>query len=338
MATNHRLKSLVDVSPRVGDEELLRQLVPPREFTGATFENYIPDSRFPSQAAAVSSTRAFLGIKESGNGIRGLFAKRSEPKAGLYLDGGFGVGKTHLLAAAFHAASGTKAFGSFLAYTGLVGVLGFAKAVEVFKSYDLICIDEFELDDPGDTMIMSRFLSELAAKGVRFATTSNTPPNALGQGRFAASDFAREISAMADRFEMVSVDGEDYRHRPTETHIRSLSEDELGHWIGAQAHEGKSAYLDSFDSLLRHLATIHPSKFASLVSGVDTLAISGVRQLTDQVEALRWVALIDRLYERQVRLQGSGVPLTDCFSPEMIAGGYKKKYLRAVSRLGAMSS
>lgn len=338
MATNHRLKSLVEVTPRVSDGELLRQLVPPREFASATFENYIPDAKFPSQAAAVSAARSFLGIKPTGAGLRSLFSKREEPKAGLYLDGGFGVGKTHLLAATYHAASGTRAFGSFLAYTGLVGVLGFAKAVDVFKTYDLICIDEFELDDPGDTMIMSRFLSELAGHGVRFATTSNTPPNALGQGRFAAADFAREISAMADRFEMVSVDGEDYRHRPTEAHSRSLGASELEHWIGSEAHTGKAAFSDDFDSLLSHLARIHPSKFASLVSGVDALAISGMRQLTDQVEALRWVALIDRLYERQVKLQASGVPLTDCFSAEMIAGGYKKKYLRAVSRLGAMSS
>lgn len=338
MATNHRLKSLVEITPRVTDTELLRQLVPPREFAGATFENYLPDAKFPSQAAAVGAAKSFLGLKSSNSGIRSLFVKRNEPKAGLYLDGGFGVGKTHLLAATYHAASGTKAFGSFLAYTGLVGVLGFAKAIDVFKTYNLLCIDEFELDDPGDTMIMSRFLSELAAHGVRFATTSNTPPNALGQGRFAASDFAREISAMADRFEMVSVDGEDYRHRPTEAHSRTFQAGELERWIGGEAHAGKSAYADDFDSLLSHLATIHPSKFASLVAGVDALALSGMRQITDQVQALRWVALIDRLYERQVKLQASGVPLTDCFSPEMISGGYKKKYLRAVSRLGAMSS
>jgi hypothetical protein len=41
--------------------------------------------------------------------------------------------------------------------------------------------------------MMSRLLNELAAKGTRFAATSNTPPNALGEGRFAASDFQREI-------------------------------------------------------------------------------------------------------------------------------------------------
>lgn len=338
MATNSRVKSLLDVNPRVSNHELLAQLVPPREFSSARFQNYVPDQRFSSQAAALKVAKAFATGSNGESGLKGLFGKRTPPKAGIYLDGGFGVGKTHMLAAIWHEAKGKKAFGSFLAFTGLCGVLGFAKAVEEFKAYDLICIDEFELDDPGDTMIMSRFLSELNSKGVRFATTSNTPPNALGQGRFAAADFAREISAMADRFEMVSIDGEDYRHRPTSSHIAALSETQLAHWLGEQAHGGQASFADDFDQLLSHLAQVHPSKFTNLVSGVDAFAISNVRQLTDQVEALRFVALVDRLYERQVRIRNSGVPLTDCFSAEMIAGGYRKKYLRAVSRLGAMSS
>ena len=75
-----------------------------------------------------------------------------------------------------------------------------------------------------------------------------------------------------------------------------------------------------------------------MVESIDSLAIFNVHQLTDQVQALRWVALIDRLYERQVSLRASGTPVTESFSEEMLKGGYRKKYLRAVSRLGAMSS
>lgn len=335
MATIRAPKSLALTIPVVSTDQLLAHLVPPREFTEARFENYVPDSRFPSQADAVAAGRAFLGLKTSA-GLKSLFAKREVPKAGIYLDGGFGVGKTHLLASIWHAAHGRKAFGSFLAYTGLIGVLGFANAVQEFSKYDLICIDEFELDDPGDTMMMSRLLTELDAKGVRFATTSNTPPNALGQGRFAASDFAREISAMANKFQMVNVDGEDYRHRPTEAHVATHSDAYLRDWI-AETPASLEVFEDEFDALLSHLATVHQSKYANLVDSVDRLALHGVRQLTDQVEALRFVALVDRLYERQAVIRASGVALTDCFSSEMLAGGYRKKYLRAVSRLGAMS-
>ena len=337
MATIGQFRTITELNPVVSTEELMAHLVPPREFRKATFENYVPDQRYPSQADAVREARAFLGFRESA-GLKGLFSKKEPMKAGLYLDGGFGVGKTHLLASIWHAASGRKAFGSFLAYTGLIGVLGFANAVEAFSRYDLICIDEFELDDPGDTMMMSRLLTELNNKGVRFATTSNTPPNALGQGRFAAADFAREISAMADKFKMLSIDGEDYRHRPTEAHVPALTDAALTEWAAARQEEGQSVFVDDFDGLLRHLSTVHPSKYADMVESIDSIAILNVRQLTDQVQALRWVALIDRLYERQVSLRASGTPVTESFSEEMLKGGYRKKYLRAVSRLGAMSS
>lgn len=269
---------------------------------------------------------------------KGLFSKKEPLAAGIYLDGGFGVGKTHLLASIWHEFKGKKAFGSFLAFTGLIGVLGFANAVEQLKSFNLICIDEFELDDPGDTMMLSRLLSELDAKGVKFAATSNTPPNALGQGRFAAADFAREISAMADRFRMVTIDGEDYRHRPVDASPTSVSADELEVWAAGQTAAGSKLAYDNFAQLLSHLGTLHPSKYLQLIKQYDALAIADVTLLHDQVAALRFVALVDRMYESQLAIRNTGHSLTSVFSEEMLGGAYRKKYLRAVSRLGAMTS
>ena len=321
--------------PSVSTEELLAQLVPPREFENARFANYIPDAAHQSQAIAVEECQLFAhGGKVSG----GLFSKKVAVNPGIYLDGGFGVGKTHLLAAIWHDFKGKKAFGSFLAYTGLIGVLGFANAVKQLSKYQLIAIDEFELDDPGDTMMLSRLLSELDAKGVRFAATSNTPPNALGQGRFAAADFAREINAMAGKFQIVTIDGEDYRHRPTENTPTSIEPAELEAWVSNQVASGVTVATDDFDLLLKHLSTIHPSRYLHLLKGVSGLAITNVHLLHDQVSALRFVALVDRLYEAQVTLRNTGHSLTSVFSDEMIGGAYRKKYLRAVSRLGALSS
>jgi len=327
--------SISSVNPEVSNAQLLGQLVPPREFANARFDTYITDANFPSQAEAVEIGRLFANGGKSGGG---LFAKRVEQPAGLYLDGGFGVGKTHLLASVWHDFKGKKAFGSFLAFTGLIGVLGFANAVKELSSFQLICIDEFELDDPGDTMMMSRLLSELDLKGVKFAATSNTPPNALGQGRFAAADFAREISAMADRFRMVTIDGEDYRHRPVDARPTSISPEQLEAWAADVTRNGQRVACDDFAKLLSHLGTLHPSKYLHLVKDFDALAITGVVQLHDQVAALRFVALIDRMYESQLAIRNTGHSLTSVFSDEMLGGAYRKKYLRAVSRLGAMTS
>jgi cell division protein ZapE len=326
--------SLVEIQPNPTLGEVLEQLVPPREFTKARFDNYLPNSEFPSQALALASARAFV----KPGAIKSMFSKGKAPAySGIYLDGGFGVGKTHLLAAIWHEFQGRKAFGSFLAYTSLIGLLGFADALKHLSNYQLICIDEFELDDPGDTMLMSRLLSELGAKGIRFAATSNTPPNALGEGRFAARDFAREISAMADRFQIVSVDGEDYRHRPVDGHTAALSDQELETLVSDSVAAGKKVSRDDFDLLLKHLAKVHPSKYLKLIDSIDLLILTSAHKLTDQSAALRLVSFVDRLYESRVAIASSGIGLTEVFSDEYLSGGYRKKYLRAISRIGSLT-
>jgi cell division protein ZapE len=270
----------------------------------------------------------------SSTGFRKIFGK-SEPQApGIYLDGGFGVGKTHLLAALWHEFKGKKAFGSFIAFTSLIGALGFKQALEALSKFELICIDEFELDDPGDTMMMSRLLNELVPLGVRFAATSNTPPNALGEGRFAASDFTREIHGIAERFEIVRIEGEDYRHRPLSFDFRNQTDEDLSLWL-INAPRGSTA-IDEFTNLLNHLSRIHPSRYGKILAGVSHLALTDVKKLDNQVDALRFVAFVDRAYESQLSMASSGIALTEVFSQEYLSGGYRKKYLRAVSRLGAM--
>lgn len=323
--------TLVALHPKASVSQLLSELVPPREFEKATFSSYLPHSEYPSQALALDNSRAFA----QGRVTKKLFGKSQPLSAGIYLDGGFGVGKTHILAAIWHEFKGRKAFGSFIAYTSLIGALGFAEAVLALAKFELICIDEFELDDPGDTMMMSRLLNELAIKGVRFAATSNTPPNALGEGRFAAADFTREIHGIADRFQMLRIDGEDHRHRPVEIAPKQTTEPELEAWLSSR--NPATTAVDDFDALLAHLSSIHPSRYGRLLDGLDSLALIGSHVLPGQVEALRFVAFVDRAYESQIKIRATGTPLTSLFSPEYLSGGYRKKYLRAVSRLGAMS-
>jgi cell division protein ZapE len=184
---------------------------------------------------------------------------------------------------------------------------------------------------------MSRLLSELGSKGIRFAATSNTPPNALGEGRFAAKDFAREISAMADRFQIVSVDGDDYRHRPIDGHTASLSDVEVEKLISESLARGQKIASDDFSQLLAHLAKVHPSKYLKLIESIDTLVLTSATKLTDQSAALRFVSFVDRLYESRVALASTGIGLTEVFSDEYLSGGYRKKYLRAISRIGSLT-
>jgi cell division protein ZapE len=331
-ATRHH-EHLADRLPTLTGEQMVNHLVPPRQFATATIESYRPDLDYPSQSDAVAAVQAFVAAWRPG----GLFARRRNKDVlpGLYLDGGFGVGKTHLLAALWHAAPGRKYFGTFIEYTALVGALGYAGAAKVLGGASLLCIDEFELDDPGDTRIMSRLLGELAASGTRVAATSNTPPNALGEGRFAAQDFLREIDALSAQFTTLRIDGLDYRRRDVEGHAFSLERDALN--AAVDKYRG-SLTVDRFDDVLAHLAKVHPSRYVKLLDGLDAVALTDVHELTSQTDALRFVAFVDRLYDAQVPVLASGLPLDSVFPADMLAGGYRKKYLRAVSRLIALTS
>ncbi|WP_069160017.1 cell division protein ZapE [Nocardia altamirensis] len=328
---------LVDRHPEVPADQLVAQMVPPPMFDEVSFASYIPDPNEPSQAAAVSKAEGFAAEVAKiykANSKKSLFGKKKPVHgAGLYLDGGFGVGKTHLLASVFHSAPAPKSFGTFGELTNLVGALGFGNAVERLSANSVLCIDEFELDDPGDTMLVSRLLTELSAQGVSIAATSNTLPGQLGEGRFAAQDFLREIKKLGSIFEPVRVDGPDYRHRDLPPAPDPTSPERLVE--RAAATPGST--LDEFDALLKHLSTLHPSKYGALIAGVSSVFISNVHPVTDQAVALRIVVLADRLYDASVPVTVSGAKLDQIFSQEMLDGGYRKKYLRAISRLLALS-
>ncbi|GAA4863908.1 cell division protein ZapE [Saccharopolyspora rosea] len=332
------LPRLVDRRPEVTPDELVQAMTPPPLFAEARFSTYIPNPDEPSQARAVAACEEFaerIGSGGGGSWLRGLFGRRKSPdgKPGLYLDGGFGVGKTHLLASTWHAAPGPKSYGTFVELTNLVGALGFAETVRRLSEHRLLAIDEFELDDPGDTMLVTQLIAKLTDAGVRVAATSNTLPDKLGEGRFAAVDFLREIHAMAARFDVIRVDGPDYRHRGLPDAPPPMSDEELS----ALAERTEGATLDDFDELCDYLAGLHASKYGRLVDGVAAVHLRGVHAAPDQDVALRLVALADRLYDRAIPVRVSGEPLSALFTEEMLQGGYRKKYLRAVSRLTALS-
>src|SRR5262249_5216995 len=186
----------------------------PPTFSDVSFDTYKPDPAEPSQAGAVHACRQFCEEAAARRaGKKKLFGRREAlPGGGIYLDGGVGGGQTHLPASAYFDLPGPKAFATFGEMTQLAGVFGFVECIDLLADYTAVCIDEFELDDPGNTTLISRLLSELVARGVSVAATSNTLPEQLGEGRFAVQDFLREIHTLAAIFTTVRIDGPDYRH------------------------------------------------------------------------------------------------------------------------------
>ncbi|MFC8094419.1 cell division protein ZapE [Streptomyces sp. NPDC057301] len=341
--------SLCARAPHVPADRLVAEMVPPPRFDSVRFSTYIPDPNQPSQTEAVGVLETFAaglgGAHASGAGKarRGFlgFGRPRAPKTpagprGVYLDGGYGVGKTHLLASLWHATPAEpslKAFGTFVELTNLVGALGFQQTVQTLSGHRLLCIDEFELDDPGDTVLVSTLLGKLVDAGVALAATSNTLPGKLGEGRFAAADFLREIQGLSAHFHALRIDGEDYRHRGLPEAPAPYSDEQVTK--AAYATEGAS--LDDFPHLLEHLARVHPSRYGALTDGLKAVCLTDVQPIPDQSTALRLVVLADRLYDREVPVLASGLPFDQLFSEDMLKGGYRKKYFRAISRLTALA-
>jgi cell division protein ZapE len=316
------------VDPRV----LLRSFVPTPRFSGARFETYTPNPAFPSQATALEALRKLTLEGAPPRGL-GLFRRAAPVQPSVYLDGGFGVGKTHLLAATWHAFPFEKFLLSFAELTFTIGALGMEAAVKAFGTAKLVCIDEFELDDVGNTLVVSRFLGELIPRGVRFVATSNTLPEQLGEGRFNADDFKREIQGIAGHFQTLRVDGPDFRHREGLPAPVPLEEAALR--AAFDSERGNKA-LEDFDDLLAHLGRLHPIRYSGLLEGVDAVFVTNLHPIPKQDEALRFVHFIDKLYDRQVRLLVSGVNLETLFPAMYRNGGYAKKYARCLSRLGEL--
>src|ERR1700761_3501428 len=105
------VEHLVDRHPTVSPERLIAQLRPPPTFADVSFATYRPDPGEPTQAAAVLACQDFCRqAVERRAGRRKLLGRREVlPGVGVYLDGGFGVGKTHLLASSYFAIAAASA-------------------------------------------------------------------------------------------------------------------------------------------------------------------------------------------------------------------------------------
>lgn len=319
--------------PAPDPQALTAGLTPSARFDGVRFGTYDPNPAYPSQQEARASLQAFLkGAQVRPGGFR-LFRRAKPEGRGLYLDGGFGVGKTHLLASTYHEAQGTRAIMSFQDLMYLIGALGMTRAVDAFRQHELLLIDEFELDDPGNTHMANTFLGQLMPAGTSVVATSNTEPGALGQGRFNAQDFQRQIQGIASRFETHRIDGPDYRQRGS-TPEGTLSDAEYAAWQARQPEPALSVV--THRDLNRHLLTVHPSRFARLLQGVEALGVLHLVPMPDQNVGLRFVHFIDKLYDLGLRAAFTGAPLGTLFPETYRHGAYAKKYSRCLSRLSEL--
>jgi len=328
---------LVARRPHLTGADLLSRLVPPRRFASARFSTYVPDPAHPSQAAALAEMERFTaGTREARRG--GRWSRRSRPTAAgtsaRYLDGGYGVGKTHLLAAAWHEAPQPKAYLTFAELAGIIGFLGMEPAIAAFARHRLLCIDEFEYDI-AQTLMTVTFLRAVIADGVKVVATSNSLPDRLGEGRFAADEFTREIAAIASHFEVVRIDGPDYRAK-ARVEADAFAAAEIDAVLQTLVAGGGVVSSDEFSALGAHLRVVPPVQVAAALEGLDAVVVRDLAPMENQGTALLFVHLVDEIYDSGLTFVASGCAINELFPASYRKGGYRKKYGRCESRLAAL--
>lgn len=343
-------KLLGEAGTPVVIEDIIASLEPPSHFSAATFSNYIPDPAYSSQQRSVEILQQFIaeiGAKQNAkSSLFSLFSSKARAKgSGIYLDGGFGVGKTHLLASSYHSYSvPKKAYLSFQELMYLVGLQKLDGTLAAFKDHDLLVIDEFELDDPANSRISTNLLGQLFDAGVHIITSSNTPPGALGVERFSDEDFRREIGELSKKFRQMKIDGEDYRISHNLHHVEHAS------WYLSSEYEqfhSSRKYLNDilqsvvsieYKELTRLLSSAHPMKIRTMLADINGFAIEGFERFSHPHEALRFVYFIDKCYDDNIAVAVlSEIELRDIFHPSIFNGGDTKKYRRTLSRLNEMT-
>jgi cell division protein ZapE len=296
------------------------------------------------------------------------------PVRGLYLVGQVGRGKTWLMdlfCRVLRVATRRSHFHRFmrevherlkvLRYQGYTDPLA-QIAKDLGAEIRVLCFDELYVTDIADAMILGTLFEGLVREGVTLVFTSNVPPDELYAGGLQRERFLHAIEVLKSATELVSVDGPaDYRLRELERAplwIDSSHEDadgligkRLGAITGEQGIGGGQLVLEGRELALRRRTTTaawfdfsvlcesarSQNDYIDLARQFACLAVSGIPVFEpgEDDAARRFIALIDELYDRGVKLIASAAA-----APEALYLGERLSpaFARTASRLIEMQS
>ena len=80
------------------------------------------------------------------------------------------------------------------------------------KSYDLLFIDEFQVEDVADAMIIGDLLNKIVDKGIKIILTSNAHPSDLYKDGLQRQKFIKSMNIFSDKIKIFKLEGDvDYR-------------------------------------------------------------------------------------------------------------------------------
>ncbi len=301
----------------------------------------------------------------------------NEPKApqGIYFWGGVGRGKTYLVDTFYETLPFEQKlrvhFHRFMhrVHKELKELKGKSDPLPIIadklaSEAQIVCFDEFFVQDITDAMILGTLMQELFKRNVVLVATSNIVPDELYKNGLQRARFLPAIELINNHCEVINVDsGIDYR-------LRTLTKAEIYHApLDADADKNLQRYftelapdhcsrntdgtiringrdipvrLECDDVVLFDFAAIcggprSQNDYIELAQLYHAVLISNVPQLGGNSDdaARRFLALVDEFYERRVKLiLSAAVPLEDIYTD----GKLKFEYQRCISRLQEMQS
>ncbi len=323
---------------------------PPARFASATFASFHPET--PSQQQALRAAEAFTRRLLHPPGFRDRLAAwlgrapESPPRHGLYLVGPVGTGKTHLLAAMYHALHPTLPC-AFLHSSRLFRLPDHPEtlAARLADRYRVLCLDEVELDDPANEARLVLILKTLERLGVTLLATSNVEPEkflsvSLGNDRFRRF-LTEEFRA---RYEVIVVRGEDYRQRlgkPGRAWIGPPEEARARLREAFENDPGRACWL-SFDELMEAATHTEHTRLLHRLADCDSLYLADIA-IDGTDTALRLLRIIDDLYlhPHPPRLFFSAATPPEAWlrageTHGLLERGIAEKFARTTSRLTAL--
>jgi cell division protein ZapE len=290
---------------------------------------------------------------------------------GVYLWGGVGRGKTYLMDL-FYSHAGVSArrehFHRFMKEVhGRLHELRELPdplprvAADMAGDTRVLCLDELYVSDIADAMILAGLFDAFVRQGVALVCTSNTPPGGLYRDGLQHSRFLPAIALLERHNQVVNLDsGTDYRLRQLEkAPLYVDAGQDRDSWMkerfaaiagdpgqddGAITVEGRTipARRSSADVVWFDFAAIcdgprSQSDYIEIARDYHTVLVSDVPRLdaaTDD-QARRFIALVDELYDRNVKLV-----LTAAAPPDRLYRGERLafEFERTRSRLVEMQT
>lgn len=295
-----------------------------------------------------------------------------KPIRGMYLWGSVGIGKTFMMDLFCHCAIFPVErlhFFDFMKriHQDLTRLQGKKNpldliAKEIASKTKVICFDEFFVSDITDAMLLGTLFQALFKAGIVLIATSNIPPDELYKNGLQRERFLPAIDAIKQHTDVIHLTTTyDYRYRQQnaiEAYISPLNAKtqhqirDIFHQLSHQHTSDRTALTINHRNLAIHarsqgvlwcnfealcIEDRSQDDYLELAQQFHTILLDNVGAMssTDRKTILRFIHLIDILYDNHVRLITRAAVLAEQL---YVDGPYAFEFRRTVSRLHEMQS